>query len=135
MSAGRRMPVASNGAGVFQEDLVDVPKPPPGLTRDEQAGWRDLWRHPSAKWWLPEDGVFILRLVRLRGRLDREGDDAPGWLYGALAQIEKALFLAPSTRTARMRAAATEPAPARRPQRRQSPGVPTARERDRLLRG
>ena len=93
-----------------------------------------------AKYWLPADGEFVLRLIRLRVQLAELGADAPLGMYAATLALERTLFLTPGARRERLKAAVAEPppAPARvesRGRGQRPPPGGSARERERLLRG
>jgi hypothetical protein len=83
--------------------------------------------------------VLVARLIRLRERLELEGSDAPLGMYAAVLALERVLYLTPTARRERLRLAVSDP-----PAAVSSPGdpgsgsarrAPSARERERLLRG
>lgn len=122
--------------------LHDVPRRVPALPKQltlprAKALWRELWRSPvSALWRLDEDGPLVVRVILLRVRIEREGLDAAGWLYGALQAAEDRLLLNPRAR--RTAGVVIEPpdddaatSPASNGKRR---GTVAARRRQRILR-
>jgi hypothetical protein len=116
----------------------EPPEPPDGLTDTQAAEWVELWQQPVAKFWLPADGVFVLRLLRLREQLEELGGKAPLGMYSAILNLERTLFLTPGARRERLKLAVADPPPSdvpTRPSPRSSSTQTTARERERLLRG
>lgn len=89
-------------AGVVE--LVDEPRKPPappkGLDAGSRAVWRELYTEPVAGLWRKVDRALVLRLVLLRHRLELEGVDAPGWVYGVAQGLEDRLLLNPRARRA-----------------------------------
>ena len=57
--------------------LSDAPRTPPpspkGLSVSERAAWRELWSSPVSALWTSDDVPSVVRLIRLRARLDAEG--------------------------------------------------------------
>lgn len=117
--------------------ILEPPGPPEALTEAQAAAWRALWADPMARFWTLSDAPLVARLVRLRERLDEP--DAPLGAFAAALALERVLYLTPQARRERLRLAVSDPpaavssnggssssAPARRP---------SARERERLLRG
>ena len=96
-----------------------------------------------ARYWAPSDDVFVVRLVKLREQLDELAGAAPLGMYAAVLALEKTLYLTPAARRERLKAAVTDPPPAPPANGRaptssstgSSPRRPSARERERLLRG
>ena len=75
----------------------------------------------------------VVRLIRLRARLDAEGvAAAPVSLFGQVARLEDRLILTPQ---ARRQAGIVLADPRRAGSRRNASRPPSARERERLLRG
>jgi hypothetical protein len=117
---------------------LDPPSAPDGVSEPHRAAWAELWREPVARFWSVSDGVLVLRLIRLRERLEHEGADAPLGLYAAVLALERVLYLTPTARRERLRLAVSDPpAAAAAPSSAGSNGSrrPSARERERLLRG
>lgn len=89
-------------AGVVE--LVDVARKPPAAPRSLDKGtravWRELYTEPVAGLWRAVDRALVLRLVLLRRRLELEGADAPGWVYGVAQGLEDRLLLNPRARRA-----------------------------------
>ena len=107
------------------------PKPPTGLTAAERAAWRELWASPVSALWTSDDVPSVIRLIRLRARLDAEGvANAPVTLFGQVARLEDRLILTPLAR----RQAGVSLVPAAAAQSHGSRPL-NARERKRLLRG
>ena len=83
--------------------LADAPRTPPpppkGLSASERAAWRELWSSPVAALWTSDDVPSVVRLIRLRARLDAEGvAAAPVSLFGQVARLEDRLILTPLAR-------------------------------------
>jgi hypothetical protein len=116
--------------------LDDRPRTPPpaprGLSAAERRGWEELWSLPVSALWHEGDGALVLRLVKIRLRLDAEGASAPVTLYSQASGLEDRLLLSPRAR----RSAGISIVEA--DTGRSSPNGPVrlkARERERLLRG
>ena len=110
------------------------PKPPAGLTVAERKAWRELWSSPVAQLWTADDHAGVLRLIRLRARLDAEGvAAAPVSLFGQVARLEDRLILTPQAR--RQTGIVLADDPRRAGSGRNASRPPSARERERLLRG
>lgn len=78
--------------------LVDVPrKPPPapkGLRgKRERELWRELWADPVAALWSASDGRLVARLAVLLARIEADGRDCPGWVFGLSMGLEDRLAL------------------------------------------
>ena len=118
--------------------ILAPPEPPEGLDEPQRAHWLELWAEPVARFWAASDGVLVARLIRLRDRLESEGADAPLGMYAAVLALERVLYLTPQARRERMRLAVSDP-PAAVSSPSSSSGSsarrPSARERERLLRG
>jgi hypothetical protein len=117
--------------------LSDVPRTPPpppkGLSASERAAWRELWSSPVSALWTSDDVPSVVRLIRLRARLDAEGvAAAPVSLFGQVARLEDRLILTPQ---ARRQAGVLADDPRRAGSGRNASRPPSARERERLLRG
>lgn len=93
----------------------EVPRAPAGLLDERQrAAYRRLWRSSAvANVWRPEDAHAVARLVLLRDRLARLGDEAPASLYSAALALEQTLLLSPKARRASGIEVDDELAPAR----------------------
>jgi hypothetical protein len=117
-------------------DAPRTPPPPPkGLSTSERAAWRELWSSPVAALWTSDDVPSVVRLIRLRARLDAEGvAAAPVSLFGQVARLEDRLILTPLARRqagiALVPSAGVGGSGVRNGSRQLS-----ARERERLLRG
>src|SRR3954463_8915544 len=75
------------------------PKPPAGLTAEERAAWRELWSSPVSALWTADDVPAVVRLIRLRARIDAEGvATGPVSLFGQVASLEDRLILTPRAR-------------------------------------
>lgn len=146
MSKHASLPTGSNkrrgaprGPQGDPEHLREPPRPPDGVSEGVAAAWGELWQEPVARFWAPADGVLVLRLIRLRERLDDEGGSAPLGLFAAVLALERVLYLTPTARRDRLKAAVAEPPPAvagnGAPASSSSSRRPSARERERLLRG
>jgi hypothetical protein len=96
--AGRPSGRSPNGV----VELVDRPRKPPPAPRKLDAParkiWRELYAEPVADLWRPVDAALVLRLVVLRRRLELEGAEAPGWVYGVMQGHEDRLLLNPRAR-------------------------------------
>lgn len=83
-------------------ELVDRPRKPPTAPRAidarSKAIWRELYAEPVSDTWRPVDGALVLRLVTLRRRLELDGAEAPGWIYGVVQGLEDRLLLNPRAR-------------------------------------
>ena len=112
-------------------DAPRTPPPPPdGLTAAERAAWRGLWASPVSVLWTSDDAPAVVRLIRLRARIDSEGVmDAPVSLFSQVGQLEDRLALNPRAR--RQAGIVVVAAGAER----QGRPLPNSRERERLLRG
>ena len=112
-------------------DAPRTPPPPPdGLTAAEQASWRELWASPVSVLWTSDDAPAVVRLIRLRARIDAEGVmSCPVSLFSQVGQLEDRLALNPRAR--RQAGIVVVAAAAERTGRR----LPNSRERERLLRG
>ena len=106
------------------------PLPPDGLTASEQAAWRELWSSPVSVLWTSDDAPAVVRLIRLRARIDNEGVmAAPVSLFSQVGQLEDRLALNPrARRQAGIVVVATGAERTGRP-------LPNSGERERLLRG
>jgi hypothetical protein len=118
--------------------LSDAPRTPPplpkGLSASERAAWRELWSSPVAALWTSDDVPSVVRLIRLRARLDAEGvAAAPMYLFGQVARLEDRLILTPHAR--RQAGIVLADDPRRAGSGRNASRPPSARERERLLRG
>ena len=104
--------------------LSDPPRtPPPSFGRRR---WRRLWTS--------DDVPSVVRLIRLRARLDAEGvAAAPVSLFGQVARLEDRLILTPQAR--RQAGIVLADDPRRAGSGRNASRPPSARERERLLRG
>jgi hypothetical protein len=131
-----RLPPTSTepGRGRGGHAIADTPRTPPlppdELTAPERVAWRELWASPVAALWTSDDAPTVVRLIRLRARIDAEGVmDAPVSLFAQVGQLEDRLALNPrARRQAGIVLVAGEAAPnGQRP--------PTKRELERLLRG
>ena len=118
-------------AGHTISDAPRTPPPPPhGLTASERAAWRELWSSPVSVLWTSDDTPAVVRLIRLRARIDSEGVmDAPVSLFSQVGQLEDRLALNPRAR--RQAGIVVVATGAERTGRR----LPNSRERERLLRG
>jgi hypothetical protein len=68
------------------------PAPPEGLSAAERAAWRELWASPVSALWASDDVPTVIRLIRLRARIDAEGVmDAPVSLFSQVGQLEDRL--------------------------------------------
>ena len=106
-----------------------APPAPSGLSKAERKAWRELWRSPVSALWTEDDHHVVIRVIRLRARIDNEGVDAPVTLYSQTLALEDRLMLSPrSRRQAGIVIVGSDPA-------RESNGRPTKAERERLLRG
>ena len=116
-------------------DAPRTPPPPPkGLTASERAAWRELWSSPVSALWTSDDVPSVVRLIRLRARLDAEGvAAAPVSLFGQVARLEDRLILTPLAR--RQAGIVLADDPRRAGGGRNGSRQPSARERERLLRG
>ena len=96
----------------------------------EQAAWREWWSSPVSVLWTSDDAPAVVRLIRLRVRIDSEDVmDAPVSLFSQVGQLEDRLALNPrARRQAGIVVVATGDERNGRP-------LPTGRERERLLRG
>jgi hypothetical protein len=106
------------------------PRPPDGLTAPERKAWRELWASPVSVLWTSDDVPAIVRLIRLRTRIDSEGVmDAPVSLFSQVGQLEDRFALNPrARRQAGIVVVASGP-------ERKGRRLPNSRERARLLRG
>jgi len=110
------------------------PPSPKGLSASERAAWRELWSSPVAALWTSDDVPSVVRLIRLRARLDAEGvAAAPVSLFGQVARLEDRLILTPQAR--RQAGIVRADDPRRAGGGRNGSRQPSARERERLLRG
>jgi hypothetical protein len=84
-------------------ELVDRKRKPPAAPRSldtpARAVWRELWREPVSDLWRETDRALVVRLVRLRLRLENEAD-SPGWVYSSASSLEDRLLLNPRARRA-----------------------------------
>ena len=124
------------------EHVPGPPRAPRGLSRPQAAARRVLWAEPVARYWAPSDDVFVVRLVKLREQLDELAGAAPLGMYAAVLNLEKTLYLTPRERRERLKAAVTDPPPppaangtVPTSSSTGGPRRPSARERERLLRG
>jgi hypothetical protein len=81
--------------------------------------------------WHEGDGALVLRLVKIRLRLDAEGASAPVTLYSQASGLEDRLLLSPRAR----RGAGVSIVSPDKPEPTNGPVRLNARERERLLRG
>jgi hypothetical protein len=118
-------------AGHTISDAPRTPPPPPhGLTAAERAAWRELWSSPVSVLWTSDDAPAVVRLIRLRARIDVEGVmSCPVSLFSQVGQLEDRLALNPRAR--RQAGIVVVATGAERTGRR----LPNSRERERLLRG
>ena len=97
----RALPIGSRRGGV---ELVDEPRKPPAaprsLDRRSKALWRELFSEPVSELWGDGDGRLVTRLVGLLVRIERDGADAPGWVFALCQGIEDRLYLNPRARRA-----------------------------------
>ena len=118
--------------------LVEAPAAPEAFTDAQQASWTLLWADPMARFWTLSDGVLVGRLVKLRERLEAE-EDPPLGMYAAALALERVLYLTPTARRDRLRLAVSDPPAAvtggNGSGSSSSGRRPSARERERLLRG
>ena len=92
-----------------------------------------MWSSPVSQLWTVDDHAIVLRLIRLRNRLDGDVANAPVTLFGQVAALESKLILTPA---GRHRAGVVLPAdPRRAGGARNGSRRPSAKERERLLRG
>jgi len=94
----RRLPTSSTQRrGRPTHTLSDAsptpPKPPTGLTAAERKAWREVWSSPVSQLWTVDDHAIVLRLIRLRNRLDGDVANAPVTLFGQVAALESRLIL------------------------------------------
>jgi hypothetical protein len=118
-------------AGHTISDAPRTPPPPPdGLTASERAAWRELWSSPVSVLWTSDDAPAVVRLIRLRARIDAEGvANCPVSLFSQVGQLEDRLALNPrARRQAGIVVVATG-------DERTGRRLPNSRERERLLRG
>jgi hypothetical protein len=118
-------------AGHTISDAPRTPPPPPdGLTAAERVAWRELWASPVSVLWTSDDAPAVVRLIRLRVRIDSEDVmDAPVSLFSQVGQLEDRLALNPrARRQAGIVVVATADERNGRP-------LPNSRERGRLLHG
>jgi hypothetical protein len=114
--------------------ISDAPRTPPpspeGLTAPEREAWRELWASPVSVLWTCDDVPSVVRLIRLRARIDAEGVmSCPVSLFSQVGQLEDRFALNPrARRQAGIVVVATG-------DERQGRPLPTGRERERLLRG
>ena len=112
-------------------DAPRTPPPPPdGLTAPEREAWRELWASPVSVLWTSDDVPAVVRLIRLRARIDAEGVmSCPVSLFSQVGQLEDRFALNPrARRQAGIVVVATGAERNGRP-------LPNSRERERLLRG
>src|SRR5215208_4527652 len=112
-------------------DAPRTPPPPPdGLTAPEREAWRELWASPVSVLWTSDDVPAVVRLIRLRARIQAEGVmTCPVSLFSQVGQLEDRFALNPrARRQAGIVVVATGAERKGRP-------LPNSRERDRLLRG
>ena len=117
--------------------LPDAPLKQPAAPRHlsskrARAAWRDLWSSPVAALWRVDlDAPIVERLILLRERIDRDGLDAPRWVFAAAQAAEDRLFLNwRSRRTAGIAVVPPEDEPA--PAKRNGASTMTARRRARV---
>jgi hypothetical protein len=112
-------------------DAPRIPPPPPdGLTAPEREAWRELWASPVSVLWTSDDAPAVVRLIRMRARIDDEGvANCPVSLFSQVGQLEDRLALNPRAR--RQAGIVVVATGAERTGRR----LPNSRERERLLRG
>jgi hypothetical protein len=83
-------------------------------TKRLRAAYLRLWRSCAvANVWRAEDAHAVARLVLLRDRIAREGDEARPALYSAVLALEQTLLLSPKARRASGIEVDDELAPAR----------------------
>ena len=86
-------------AGHTISDAPRTPPPPDGLTAPERAAWRELWASPVSVLWTSDDAPAVVRLIRLRARIDVEGvRSCPVSLFSQVGQLEDRLALNPRAR-------------------------------------
>ena len=89
---------------------------------------------PVSALWTGDDVPSVVRLIRLRARLDTQGvAAAPVSLFGQVARLEDRLILTPLAR--RQAGIVLADDPRRAGSGRNASRPPSARERERLLRG
>jgi hypothetical protein len=131
-SSGQRR---GRGGHAISDAPRTPPKPPAGLTAAERAAWRELWSSPVAALWTSDDVPSVVRLIRLRARLDTEGvANAPVTLFGQVARLEDRLILTPQARRA-AGVALVPSLPEGNGGDRNGSRMPSSRGRERLLRG
>jgi hypothetical protein len=117
---------------VITDEPRTAPRSPKGLDASERAAWRRLWASPVSVLWSDDDRDLVVRLIRLRARLDAEGvASAPVSLVNSIQSLEDRLILSPR---ARRQAGVSIVAP-EQPEPTNGPVRLKARERERLLRG
>ena len=81
-------------------DAPRTPPPPPdGLTAAEREAWRELWASPVSVLWTSDDVPAVVRLIRLRARIDAEGVmSCPVSLFSQVGQLEDRFALNPRAR-------------------------------------
>ena len=96
----------------------------------EREAWRELWASPVSVLWTSDDVPAVVRLIRLRARIDAEGVmSCPVSLFSQVGQLEDRFALNPrARRQAGIVVVATGAERKGRP-------LPNSRERERLLRG
>jgi hypothetical protein len=82
------------------EDVRRKPLPAPASITDKRARaiWSELTSSPLMQVWTSSDLELLARLALLRRRFEFELDEAPAWLYSALAHMEDRLYLNPRSR-------------------------------------
>jgi hypothetical protein len=138
VTSHRRLPTSSNQRrGRPEHTLSDAsptpPKAPAGLSAAERKAWRALWSSPVSQLWTADDHAIVLRLIRLRNRLDADVANAPVSLFAQTARLEDRLILTPLAR--RQAGIVLADDPRRAGSGRNASRPPSARERERLLRG
>lgn len=113
------------------------PAPPSTLPKRLHPAYREVWRSSVAHLWPPSVAPIVARVVELRDRIRRQGDDVRPAMLSALLQLERELLLTPKAARASgvtvrdedlpAEAAVDEPAPRRR-------STVTKTRRDRVLR-
>ena len=93
-------PSPKRAATIELEDVRRKPlKAPPSITdKRAKAIWAELTSSPLMAVWTTSDLELVARLALLRRRYEFELDEAPAWLYSALAHMEDRLYLNPRSR-------------------------------------
>jgi hypothetical protein len=100
----RRLPTSNDQRrGRPAHTISDAPRTPPpppdGLTAPEREAWRELWASPVSVLWTSDDVPAVVRLIRLRARIDAEGVmSCPVSLFSQVGQPEDRFALNPRAR-------------------------------------